>query len=168
MKKLLTVLASLCVLAGPVAASHASIDPAQPAPTFEATEGKGVLDALKTGDRLDSAGLKALGVKKLKGKKLATAQNLQAEANAQGEFGTQRVGTYYWYSWQYTDWFWVDTYYDFSYYSGDYYYYTVFDNYKVCTLSGTGCIAAGAYTYYYLLYYYGSWYYYGPYGPYAG
>lgn len=116
--------------------------------------------------RLSATQLMGLGLKPASRQDVARLNRMQ-RANRTAK--TAAVGTYYWYTWHNALFSWSDRYLiSWFYYSSNYFGYIVVDNWKTCTLSGTGCIDAHAYTYFYYYYYYGTWYTYGypGFGPY--
>jgi len=142
-------------------------------PALSASTMNADLAKLKSGKRLSARQLKKLGLKQVSRKELARIKQLRKQSTGAR---TAQVGATPWYTWRNARNSWAD-----RRYSGPYWhitdwqpYYVVYDNWKTCTYSGTGCIDAHAYTYKYLLRwrYNGLWYYYDttgyttdPYGP---
>jgi hypothetical protein len=163
--------------AGATAGTSARTTKAPPA--VQARTRNAMLSRLKSSKRLGRHQLKALGLKPLSRQQVARINQLY-KSNGAAKAAT--AGTYYWYSYHYYGNIWVNRYYSGPYYSYPWYpYYVVYDNFLVCTASGTGCYDANAYTYSFDLYYYpnSQWYYDGPagytltsqtvgFGPYSG
>jgi hypothetical protein len=187
MKKYLLTIASLLTMVGLMSVASVNALAAKPAartthapPAVSLGTREQALSAL--GNKvLTREQLKALGLKRVPRAELARIKTLRKHA---GGVRVATAGTNYWYTWQNDRNSWVDRYYSGPYYSYPWYpYYVVYDNFKTCTYSGTGCIDGDAYTFQYLLYYYpnGTWYYYntgayqgsstnpyGGFGPYVG
>jgi hypothetical protein len=171
MKTSLIVPATLALVVGVVGLSQAS--PAEragsattqttkaPAPR-RAVNDPHVPSQLKSGKRLGAHQLKSLGLKPLAGNKLAAVKKLNTRAVA------ATVGNTYAYTWKDGGHTWVDVYHSRDDYDTNFYFIYYYNNYKICTTSGTNCLAANAYTYSYYLNYYGNWYYYGEFGPERG
>jgi hypothetical protein len=170
LKKILVLLASVAMVCGLVASSqaNATVGATTTAPrAIQATQDANVPAQLKSGERLSKQDMRSLGFKPLKGKKLARVKRINAKTSAQRQ--TSTVGAYYYGTYRYTGYAWYDLRYSYSFVNSSYYYLYYYYNWKICTTSGTGCIAANAYHYKYYIYYYGTWYgAYGLYGPYAG
>jgi len=187
MKKILLILASLALLVGVVGSAQAGSSSARPSKNALTTKAPTALSASKraadlsklANKHLSSKQLKALGLRKASPQQVARIKQLQKSSKAAK---TSHVGPYAWFTRQYAGNTWQDVRYSGPYYSGYWSpYYVIYDNFKTCTNSGTGCIDADAYTYQYLLRWSpnNTYYYYGPsgystghqavgYGPYFG
>jgi len=170
MKKILLLLASLALLVGVVASAQSNARPSNTALTTKAPRALSAstraADLSKLGNkRLSSKQLKALGLKPASRQQLARLKQLQKSSKSVAR--TSHVGTYAWYTNHYYGNTWQDVRYSGPYYSGYWSpYYVIYDNFKTCTNSGTGCIDGDAFTYQYFLHYTpnNTWYYYGPSG----
>ena len=150
MKKYLMTLASLMMMIGLMGSTQVGAAAAKPSgETTHAPPAISVATREATLPKLDS---KRLSAQQLKGLKPASHQQLAGIKQLQKNKAAARAataGTYYWTTYHYYGNIWVDRYYSGPYYSYSpwYPYYVVYDNFKVCTASGTGCYSANAYTY---------------------
>jgi hypothetical protein len=151
-KKILTLLACVALMAGVVSSASAASSAApaaRKAPSVSTVEKR-----IKSGKLKPVTAAQMPGLKKL----------LKTKADAR--LATQ--GTYYIGSYQEQGRLWYDYRYSYWYSSSDYYGYYYYKNWKVCNTSYSYCLGADSYDYYYYIYYYGTWYYGGWYGPYSG
>ena len=177
MKKIVLTLASLSLMFGLVGATAASAAQTTKAPPAvrASTRDAGLSELATTlakfhvnrNTRLSVNELKALGLKSLSSQESARVNKLAKSHGAKAA----TAGTYYWYTYHYYGHVWVDVYYSGPYYWYPYWhpYYVVYNNYKLCNYSGTGCLSTNLYTYTDYLDWYGngSWYCYSPYSAYS-
>jgi len=171
MKKVLLILASLALLVGVVASAQSSARPSKTALTTKAppalSASTRAADLSRLGNKhLSTKQLKALGLKPASRQQVARIKQLQ-KSSSKSVARSSHVGTYAWYTNHYYGNTWQDVRYSGTYTWGYWDpYYVIYDNFKTCNNSGTGCIDADAYTYQYLLHYTpnNTWYYYGPSG----